>query len=514
MKSKTASTTTTLHEEVATGTVPTFTSTGKVAKDTTKVTALLPSGLTFTGTGLTGTVTVTAGAVGKVTGTLDIGNASKSVGLKGPTKTTFAEAKMNYWINGLEQRKLKIEKSSLKLGAVLRGANIGSRADGYYNAITKNKTPESATFVTTATTPLTLGANTLSVGTQTITGTSDVKLGVSGRLNSYAVKWAAKGEIGVTTAEASTVGDTAAYKNLKVAVAANVGIANKIAKTDDFAKATVLNATVNEGEKMGSYHVEGGKFVSDYSLSSKVAKSESVAMGLAFETLAVPSLVTKNAKGKVSPSGLKNLFGIVGSEAEIVASNVRTSVGTDAGVISMQWRMRNANESRGKTLSGVLPTDSSAKWLTSDVVKISGTTASDIYALQMTFDNRINVAFEGTDNGSIDKQWQSLYIGQLTGGKWTKAATGPLSAVGHYSDATSLDAFLAANSTKTLAELEGSWGVDKAAQKSWAIVRGGGSGIFAVVPEPATIVMILSATLGAMTYGWRRWSRKSSETVA
>ena len=60
-----------------------------------------------------------------------------------------------------------------------------------------------------------------------------------------------------------------------------------------------------------------------------------------------------------------------------------------------------------------------------------------------------------------------------------------------------------------MASLEGDRGVDPSSIKNgkgttWTIVHG--SGTFAVVPEPATIVMILSATLGAIAYGWRRWS--------
>jgi hypothetical protein len=80
-------------------------------------------------------------------------------------------------------------------------------------------------------------------------------------------------------------------------------------------------------------------------------------------------------------------------------------------------------------------------------------------------------------------------------------------------DGVTLDSFLTASLAegKTLDELVGNWGVEAATQTSWAIVRGGG--IFAVVPEPTAILMLVSATLGAMTYGWRRFSRKGELTA-
>ena len=49
----------------------------------------------------------------------------------------------------------------------------------------------------------------------------------------------------------------------------------------------------------------------------------------------------------------------------------------------------------------------------------------------------------------------------------------------------------------TLADLVGSWGVDLSKQESWAIVNNG-SGQFAVVPEPATLVL-LAGSVGPLS---------------
>jgi hypothetical protein len=501
-----------------------YSSTGKAAKDANKVTATLgtPSG-PLNGSGQTATVNLTFGKVGKFTSTFDIGSSAKALLLKGAKGTPNVAASMQYEVNVVEQRKLKVTNSTLKLGSVLRGANIA--AD--YNVITKNKTPGSASYVTIAKNGvLTTGGLTVNE-TSILSDATSSTIRLSGRLTNYDSKVKVKGILApVTSAEATSVGDPGGYKDLKLAYTANVGIASKIQKKPgglgdfgDAAKMTVLKAMVGDGEQMGNRYVNAeGVIVADtgnsYSLSSKVAKNATTGLGLSAEATPADSVTRAyiNEKGKVVKSNLKNLFGIVGSEAEIVASTARVT----GGELSMTWRARTASESMGKKLDGVLPLTpgtTGAKWLTSDVVKISGTTSSDIYALQMTFDNRINLALDGQTEGQLDKEWTSMWIGQLntTGTAWGKAATGDLAKVGNYE---SLADFMEANAGKTLAELEGSWGVDKAAQKSWAIVRGGGSGVFAVVPEPATIVMMLSAALGAMTYGWRRWSRKSSETVA
>jgi hypothetical protein len=144
-------------------------------------------------------------------------------------------------------------------------------------------------------------------------------------------------------------------------------------------------------------------------------------------------------------------------------------------------------------------------WLSSDVVRVGGVPADTAYAIQMTFDERINQSFDGSAANPDNNKIVTLDAGSQAG--WTNVAH-----VGVQHRDESLQVFItaqiAADEGWTFEDSLGAWGVDKASGKAWAIVKGG-TGVFAVVPEPATIVMMLSATLGAMAYGFRRWSRKS-----
>ena len=180
----------------------------------------------------------------------------------------------------------------------------------------------------------------------------------------------------------------------------------------------------------------------------------------------------------------------------------------------MQWRARAANE-RKATKSTHLPIASSSQsedWLTSDVVKIGGIAASTAYALQMSFDNRINVALDGQTAGQAELK--RMKIAELnSANQWATVVTNS-----KFHD-ESLQDFLAANAGKSLVTLEGNWGVDPSSAtnpqgrgKSWAIVHG--SGVFAVVPEPATMLLLLSCAAGATVYGMRRWHRSARPRAA
>ena len=172
----------------------------------------------------------------------------------------------------------------------------------------------------------------------------------------------------------------------------------------------------------------------------------------------------------------------------------------------MQWRARTLAEAHSAPSTASITTGETELWLTSDVVNIGGlgsSSAGTYYGLQMTFDNRINIAFDGQAAG--EAQYNSNHIVSLnSGGQWATVATGS------YEGNVSLQAFLGAHGSD-ISALIGDWGMYGSTPdgqgKAWAIVRGGG--VFAVVPEPATIIMMVSATLGAVAYGWRRWSRKS-----
>jgi hypothetical protein len=462
--------------------------------------------------GGTSTLSVSFGKVGIANGTFDVGSSTKKLLLLPADKqTTPAGAMMNYHVNVLEQRKLKVEKGTLKLGNVLAGAKI----DTSYNVMTKNAAAISATNVTIGSATFAdanNAKNQLTTATTFVGGSaSSTALKLTGYLTDYSLKAKSKGAVGVVTAENASVGDNVkTYKDLKLSYTANVGIANKITKAPagvtDFAKSTVLSANVAAGDRAAYYNAETG--TKEYFLKSKVAKNESTALGLASESTTAISQVTslKNYK----KSGLKNLYGIVGSEAEIVSS---TAV-ANGGSISMAWRARTNSENYNwKFGPTVLPggKEIGSNWLTSDVVKIEGLAANTTYALQMTFDNRINLAFDGSV-ATVANTYNTLFVGTMDGtsGKWGRTAN----ATAEKGNFLSLEDFLKANADKDLSTLEGAWGVDPNSKDagtghSWVIVNGTGStAYFAVVPEPATVVMMLSAVLGAVAYGWRRFSRR------
>ena len=241
-------------------------------------------------------------------------------------------------------------------------------------------------------------------------------------------------------------------------------------------------------------------------------------------------------------TNLKRLYGLVGSEATIADS---TNLPTDTDV-TMEWRARTKGEADNVTNPTTkLPvkdptTPDGADWLTSDVVKIGGIGSGSVYALQMTFDNRINEALDqggaiatlAHNSGAaaaVHAERDGLYIAEAvlttsgsvtTAAKWTKPADIALGSKAELNVDMSLADFLASklNGTTTLADLVGSWGLDDAAQSpahpygvnstgqgySWAIVAGGGSGIFAVVPEPTSLALLITAGLGLAIYGLRR----------
>ena len=496
---------TTLHD--AGGTV-TYTQ-GKKAKDGNGVQAVWGSAFS----GGSASVDVSFGKVGAFTSTLDLGASAKAALLLPPktNKTATAAANMAYNVSVLEARKYKVTNAKIAFGNVLKGAKISTS----YNIETKNKDASVATNIAISGTSST-AVGQLSVAPLTIAGTATKSaLALTGYLTDYGLKTkVTKQAVAVTSAEAGSVGDATTYKALSLGYTANVGIAAKYGKsTTDMTSftGTVLNASVAAGEKVADATWNSSAVSFNHSLSSKVAKNETTGLGLALDTTAAAGVAKVDAKGK---SGKMKLYGLVGSEASILAASGVEAVDT---TISMTWRARTLNEAYGVKRTSALPTnisDGAVKWLTSDVVKVGGLSSNNVYALQMTFDNRINLALDGPTAGTLEKEWQGMFVAQMSSdNKWERTSKATAS-TGHMQ---SLESFLKENAGKSLSELEGAWGVDVAGAKadarqrgnSWAIVRGGGSGVFAVVPEPATVVMMLSAVLGALAYGWRRLSRKS-----
>jgi hypothetical protein len=409
-------------------------------------------------------------------------------------------------------RKLKLVKgvngdpvsglSSGKTQYFLKGAVINQS----YQVIT-TKGLGDAVVATTSSGDWSFGGNTITASPDFIPVT-----GIAGSIGGYSIdvgsgKYKAnKGTVVLTITGAATT-------SLKAKYAVDIGIAakwnTKPDKTPGFpgaaGKKTVLSAVVAPGAKA-------------VGLSSRPAPAKTLVMN----TTAVDKAVSIDAKGKLVPNALgKALYGAVGSEAEIRDSSAITAGTT----VSMEWRARTGKEAHAYLKGTGLQSDpdlaDGADWLTSDVVKITGLDSTVSYALQMSFDNRINMSFDGTTKGTVPNELAGLYIAQrdaapgTDSGLWKNAAR--MGAIGAHAQervSMSLANFLTANSSYTLAQLQGSWGVDPASADqgtghSWAIVAGGGSGIFAVVPEPSTLVLIgISAGIGAMAYGLRRRKAK------
>ncbi|MGD0897240.1 MAG: PEP-CTERM sorting domain-containing protein [Thermoguttaceae bacterium] len=332
----------------------------------------------------------------------------------------------------------------------------------------------------------------------------------------------------VNSASATVYGQVTAYQNPPPASVSvgTVAVANADTAagaptnypnlTFKFSPGNVGNATLGSGGSFGpaltGFIPRGltlGNFATGVSLSSSTANAPG--------TLA--SAATVN---------LSNVYGPVGSEAQILTS---TAVPADT-TVSMAWRPRTSQESSQSPSTGLLPPG--VKWLTSDVVRVGGIPASAsnggtmAYAMQMSFDSRINDLLDGSLGLSgtalslaefgPDAAHSSLYLAEFVGSSWQNAVTAnqaagayvlafPATTI-HVND--SLSDFLTnqfslhGQSDTTLEGLVGSWGVDITNNQAWAIVNHAGT--FAVVPEPTTLVLLISAGAGAA--GYVRWRRR------
>ncbi len=197
---------------------------------------------------------------------------------------------------------------------------------------------------------------------------------------------------------------------------------------------------------------------------------------------------------------------------------------------------------------------SKAAYLASEVLDLQGQAAGNAaggaaadYVLQMDFSNEVETPGDQMNDITANKD---LFLGMLTGSgtatQWVNAVSknvvsvDAMPSVGAYSwrPATELGSFpygtsppVAAtqpyigsfqsflNSTylqggqnhyfyeKSLDQLRGTWGIDTSTDTAWAVLDVG-SGIFAVVPEPATIRLVAGGMLSlAMGFWWRRRGR-------
>ena len=441
---------------------------------------------TFNGPGQSTDLGVTFTKTGAQQGSIDLAPTMLSDGEAASIGAVVQPATLSYNVNVLRPRRLRGTDRSVNFGNVLRGATVSD------NFTVSSKTDsDRTTMVYVAPGGSSLGP--LTIGQTLVSDRGKVSVPISGVLDTY-MRGAVAGSLSVGTAEAPDVGDTTSYKSLNVRYRANVGIARLGDNSRAFnGDETVLSADVAAGDTMTH-------------LSSKVVTKQG-------RMLADNPTPADWVTGRMSQLG-NYLYKAVGSEAEIVTSTVLDADAT----VTMQWRRRRRDEANfpGTPTSPTLP---EGGWLASDVVKIGGIEDDVNYTLQMSFDNRINLAFDGPMYGTVSEKFHSgqLYLAEFDDGanQWLNAGMG----AGYFQSWTD---FQADHVGTPLTDLLGSWGVDPVTSMTglghaWAIVSG--SGIFAVdpghsmslsahpaaVPEPSAFMLLFAAVASSMAYGlWRR----------
>jgi probable HAF family extracellular repeat protein len=460
----------------------------KIGNATVTYATVQPGGVllpTFNGINQSANVAMSFSRTGHYTGSIDLANNGfLHNGEDASVGAAVQPAVLSYNVAVLEPRKLKTANSRLDLGDVLRGAPISA----YFTVTSSNANPSSdyTTMVNVAPGNTALGE--LTAGQTLVAGSAPVNVSLTGALDTYG-KVNFKGSLPVASAEAVAVHDNTNYRSLNVRYTANVGIAKLSTSASFGSNETVLSARMANGSSLTN-------------LASKVDPRGTLAAN------------TTPASWVTGRSSLRTsvLYGKVGSEAEIVRS---TTLSSDA-IVTMQWRERLPSEARNPRwpASSTLP---SGAWLSSDVVKISGVDTDVIYALQMSFDDRINRALHDSAGG-MTKDASSLFLAEFddSANQWVNAVTlGDVGLDAHTGVAMSLSGFLAAHPSTPLAGLQGSWGVDPVTSSTglghaWAIVAG--SGTFAVdpslttesVPEPSAWALLIAAAATLAAYGFRR----------
>jgi autotransporter-associated beta strand protein len=196
----------------------------------------------------------------------------------------------------------------------------------------------------------------------------------------------------------------------------------------------------------------------------------------------------------------------VGSTATILAGINEGSYGSNPAIVSMAWRTRTLSEAYPTHASPPVPADSFG--LVSDVVNLTGmddgTGLTDIFVLQMTYDPTLMVGVGDEDAlasaGKIYLAWLDPDGAGPGTAFWKNAVQGnhggtaTFAGVGAWSD----------YGTAGLSDDLGRWGVDLTdpTHTAWAVVNHNSQ--FAVVPEPATLVLMGLGGLGLILGRKRR----------
>ena len=453
----------------------------KTGSDTTTYTAISSS----TGMSVTADGSIAAGSVTEniTVALVNNANGSASTGLKSYTFTidnTAATSEatglgsadvddvINVSATVLSQRVVTVGSAVNFGNALLRGASVSGTVNLATTGDDDNRTRVNVAAITGA------DANGISVssGAGTLfddaadTGTRTL----SGILSSYGTVSGSQ-SLGVTTAEAAGVGDTAAYASLTV----------------NYSATGVGNATADKSNSMSSFGP---------------ALSAAVGSGQSYANLDSRVFSTTGSGGGSALS----------SVATILAGT--NSSGTDTGV-SMAWRTRTQNEiSLGEGGSPAYPPLSTMDGLISDVVKLTGMVndatsnpnQTDAFVLQMTYDELLIPGDEGA-LAALEK----IYLARLDPndsapvGKWRNAIEGN---VGSNTTNPALINFQGSYAASGAGLTLGAWGVDTAANTVWAVLDHNSQ--FAAVPEPSTLLLGFVGGIVLITAGRCARSTRSS----
>jgi hypothetical protein len=342
------------------------------------------------------------------------------------------------------------------------------------------------------------GDGTSKVGEVTVTRTmvngSTPTQTVAVSVGAYALgPFSASASLSVATAEAPSVQDNTIYGPVSMTYSvANVGYAATGGVDPGNPNRQLfgapLSAPVQAGAKIAPS--PGGTSLTSIVASAGTAGSHSTATGLTNTTLSAQAVVDNS-----------NYTGTVGSQCDILDSGVLAASTT----VTMSWRNRD-NAENGSFIdpswSTKLP--AAVQWLASDVVNIGGVPSGAAFAMQMSYDDRINAFIDGP---SHTPSIEGSYLAKFVAGKWENAVFNNTTtgANAQTKVGMSLSDFLIAeySAGRTLDQLIGSWGVDLTNQQAWAIVNNGG-GEYAVVPEPSTAVLLAAGLIGLIAYRRRK----------
>jgi len=213
-----------------------------------------------------------------------------------------------------------------------------------------------------------------------------------------------------------------------------------------FADHNVLSfSSTTTGEQQFSLSQSGNDLLLTYNGSAPTGVASTAGDGT-FD--GATTLTTK------APAGA-SLAGLATVSDSALATKATLTDGTSSALVTLaqQWRTRTDAE---KTLAG--------GGLISDVVNFTGLTAGDEFMIELTY-----------SQAELDSIWGSgktPYLAWLDGADWVKAGDG---------------------------------GFDAVAKTAWTTVNHGGQfAVFAMVPEPGTVTMLLMSCFGLALFAWKR----------